>query len=74
MGTPRIMLRDMSDLDGIFPSYITGEMSRTQYWTRQGWHIMSCVQYRHEGKRVIIHTNIIMEKVLSDHMTFSSLG
>jgi len=21
------MLRDMSDLDGIFPSYITGEMS-----------------------------------------------
>jgi len=23
---------------------------------------MPCVQYRHEGKRVIIHTIIIMEK------------
>ena len=30
------MLRDMSDLDGIFPSYITGEMSTGPIlnWTR----------------------------------------
>jgi len=36
VGTPRIMLRDMSDLDGIFPSYITGEMSMGPIlnWTR----------------------------------------
>jgi hypothetical protein len=27
MGTPQIMLRDMSDLDGIFSSYITGVIS-----------------------------------------------
>jgi len=28
MGIPLIMLRDVSDLDGIFPSYIIGEMSK----------------------------------------------
>jgi hypothetical protein len=28
MGASQSMLRDMSDLDGIYPSYITGDMSK----------------------------------------------
>jgi len=39
MGTPRIMLRDMSDLDGICPSYITREMSKGPILN---WKRMTC--------------------------------
>jgi len=35
---------------------------------------MSYDQYRYEDKGVIVHMNIIMEKVSSDHLTFLSLG
>jgi len=34
---------------------------------------MPCLQYRYEGEWVIIHMNIMAEKVSLDHMIFSSL-
>ena len=67
---PRIMLRDMSDLDEICPSYMTEEMSMAQYWTGQGWHAIPCVQYRHEGKRVILHKIVSSKKFC--HITWYS--
>ncbi|KEH16345.1 hypothetical protein MTR_0220s0060 [Medicago truncatula] len=42
----------MSDLDGICPSYITGEMSTGPILNETRMtRSMPCVQYRHEGKR-----------------------
>jgi len=35
---------------------------------------MPCDQFRYEDKGVIVHMNIIMEKVSFDHLTFLSLG
>ncbi|KAK2436545.1 hypothetical protein QL285_021533 [Trifolium repens] len=109
MGTPQIMSRDISDLDGICPSDITGvisvgllieydcnmrghaELSQykilslfvTQYilgsrnmilnYTRV-IRSMPCVQYRYKGQRGNYIHDRYHGKVLSDHMTFSSLG
>jgi len=110
MGSWRIMLRNMSVLDEIFSSCITGDVSlgllmkydckvacqclikqiwdirrihysvyfgikKYKYWAIcKGAQYMLCLQYRSEGKSVIIHMNIIMEKVSTYHMTSSSLG
>jgi len=63
MDTPQIMLSNMSDLDVIYSSYITGEMSNDSIFNWQGWHVILCVQYRHEDKMVIIHMIIITEMV-----------
>jgi len=35
---------------------------------------MLCDQYRYEDKGLIVHMNIIMENVSSDHLTLLSLG
>ena len=109
MGTPQIMLRDMSDLDGICPSYITGVISvglLIEYDCNTRGHAelsqyeilslfvdqyilgsrnkilnhtrvtrsMPCVQYRYKGQRGNYIHDRYHGKVLSDHMTFSSLG
>lgn len=33
-----------------------------RYWTGQGWHTMSCVQYRYKGKWVTINIIIITKR------------
>jgi len=53
--------------------YISGLRNINIEYTRMT-HFMSCLQYRHKCKGVIININIIIEKVSLDHMTFSLLG
>jgi len=53
--------------------YISGSRN-TNIDLYKGDISMSCDQYRYEDKGVILHINIIMEKVSSDHLTFLSLG
>ena len=67
MGIPRIMLRDMSDLDGICPSYITGDMSMGPILNQTRMTYYACVQYRHEDKRVIMHKIFITERLVRSH-------
>jgi hypothetical protein len=40
----------------------------------KGDKIYACDQYRYKDKWLILHKNIIMEKVSPDHLTFLSLG
>ena len=74
MGTPQLMLRDMSDLDEICPSYITGEMSTDPIlkWPKVTYYAL-CSIYIWGQKGNYTHDHY-HGKVLSDHMTFSSLG